>query len=102
MDLVVPAIPVGFDRGVDLCGHDEKTIRQVGHFGIPLARHSSCTGRSGGMECAPTTERKRGWFMRKLLGLVAVALIAGAGIAQAQETPRKGGTIRMTAPYAAS
>ena len=30
------------------------------------------------------------------------AAIAGAGAAQAQETPRKGGTIRMTAPYAAS
>ena len=44
--------------------------------------------------------------MRKLLSLVAVATIAGAaagvGTAQAQETPRKGGTIRMTAPYAAS
>ena len=40
--------------------------------------------------------------MRKLLSLVAVAAIAGAGAASAQETPRKGGTIRMTAPYAAS
>ena len=29
-------------------------------------------------------------------------MIAGAGVAAAQETPRKGGTIRMTAPYAAS
>jgi peptide/nickel transport system substrate-binding protein len=29
-------------------------------------------------------------------------VIAGAGVASAQETPRKGGTIRMTAPYAAS
>jgi len=40
--------------------------------------------------------------MRKLLSLAAVAVIAGMGVAQAQETPRKGGTIRMTAPYAAS
>ena len=40
--------------------------------------------------------------MRKLFWLAAVAVIAGAGAAQAQETPRKGGTIRMTAPYAAS
>lgn len=40
--------------------------------------------------------------MRKLLGLVAIAVIAGAGAASAQDTPRKGGTIRMTAPYAAS
>ena len=40
--------------------------------------------------------------MRKLFSLAAVAVIAGAGVAQAQETPRKGGTIRMTAPYAAS
>jgi peptide/nickel transport system substrate-binding protein len=40
--------------------------------------------------------------MRKLGWLAAVAVIAGMGVAQAQETPRKGGTIRMTAPYAAS
>ena len=41
--------------------------------------------------------------MRKLVWLAAAAAaIAGAGVAQAQETPRKGGTIRMTAPYAAS
>jgi peptide/nickel transport system substrate-binding protein len=40
--------------------------------------------------------------MRKLLGMAAIAVIAGAGVASAQETPRKGGTIRMTAPYAAS
>ena len=41
--------------------------------------------------------------MRKLIWLAAAAVaIAGAGLAQAQETPRKGGTIRMTAPYAAS
>jgi peptide/nickel transport system substrate-binding protein len=54
------------------------------------------------MECRPTTIRKRGWFMRKLMGLAAAVTIALAGAAQAQETPRKGGTIRMTAPYAAS
>jgi len=40
--------------------------------------------------------------MRKLLGLTAVAMIAFGGVAMAQDTPRKGGTIRMTAPYAAS
>lgn len=40
--------------------------------------------------------------MRKLFGLAAIAVIAGASVASAQETPRKGGTIRMTAPYAAS
>ena len=41
--------------------------------------------------------------MRKLIWLVAAAAaIAGAGTAQAQETPRKGGTIRFTSPYAAS
>jgi len=41
--------------------------------------------------------------MRKLIWLAAAtAAIAGAGLAEAQETPRKGGTIRMTAPYAAS
>src|SRR5262245_22795860 len=97
MHIVVPAVPVGLDGGIDFGSHDEKTIRQVGHF-----RHSSCTRRSGGMECAPTTESKRGWSMRKLLGLVAVAVIASAGVATAQETPRKGGVIRMTAPYAAS
>ena len=34
--------------------------------------------------------------MRKLLSVAAVAVIASAGVAQAQETPRKGGTIRMT------
>jgi peptide/nickel transport system substrate-binding protein len=45
---------------------------------------------------------QEGWMIRKLLGLAAVAVIAGAGVAAAQETPRKGGTIRMTAPYAAS
>ncbi|MFO1081558.1 MAG: ABC transporter substrate-binding protein [Reyranellaceae bacterium] len=39
--------------------------------------------------------------MRKIIGLAA-ALALAAGVAQAQETPRKGGTIRMTAPYAAS
>ena len=41
--------------------------------------------------------------MRKLIWLAAAAVaIAGAGLAEAQDTPRKGGTIRMTAPYAAS
>jgi peptide/nickel transport system substrate-binding protein len=46
---------------------------------------------------------KRGWLMRKLIWLAAATVaIAGAGLAQAQDTPRKGGTIRMTAPYAAS
>ena len=41
--------------------------------------------------------------MRKLIGLAAAAVaIAAAGLAQAEDTPRRGGTIRMTAPYAAS
>src|SRR6266478_4977234 len=45
----------------------------------------------------------RGGFMRKLIWLAAATVaIAGAGLAEAQDTPRKGGTIRMTAPYAAS
>ena len=41
--------------------------------------------------------------MRKLVWLAATALaVVGAATASAQQTPRKGGTIRMTAPYAAS
>jgi peptide/nickel transport system substrate-binding protein len=44
-------------------------------------------------------------FMRTLVwSAVAALALLGAGIADAQQaqTPRKGGTIRMTAPYAAS
>lgn len=45
---------------------------------------------------------KRGWSMRKLAWLAAAAIaVVGAGTASAQE-PRKGGVLRMTAPYAAS
>ena len=41
--------------------------------------------------------------MRKLAWLAVAAIaVMGAGTANAQETPRKGGTLRMTAPYAAS
>ncbi|HZQ01281.1 MAG TPA: ABC transporter substrate-binding protein [Reyranella sp.] len=40
--------------------------------------------------------------MRKLLWLAAALALSGAGLAQAQDTPRKGGSVRMTAPYAAS
>jgi len=41
--------------------------------------------------------------MRRLVWLAAVAFtILGVAAAQAQDTPRRGGTIRMTAPYAAS
>ena len=40
--------------------------------------------------------------MRKLAWLAAALAVWGAGAADAQQTPRKGGTIRMTAPYAAS
>lgn len=41
--------------------------------------------------------------MRKLVWLAAVAFaVLGIAAAQAQDTPRRGGTIRMTAPYAAS
>src|ERR1700730_5986775 len=71
--------------------------------GSAVIRHSSCTEASGTMECRPTRMFKRGWLMRKLMGLAAAAVaIAAAGLAQAEDTPRKGGTIRMTAPYAAS
>jgi peptide/nickel transport system substrate-binding protein len=44
-------------------------------------------------------------FMRTVLwSAVAAFVLLGAGVADAQQaqTPRKGGTIRMTAPYAAS
>lgn len=41
--------------------------------------------------------------MRRLVWLAAIAFtILGVAAAQAQDTPRRGGTIRMTAPYAAS
>lgn len=42
--------------------------------------------------------------MRKLVWLAAVLAVWGAGVADAQQaqTPRKGGTIRFTSPYAAS
>jgi peptide/nickel transport system substrate-binding protein len=41
--------------------------------------------------------------MRKLVWLAVAGLaVLGAATASAQTTPRKGGTIRMTAPYAAS
>ena len=41
--------------------------------------------------------------MRKLAWLAVAAIaVIGAGAANAQQTPRKGGTLRMTAPYAAS
>ena len=41
-------------------------------------------------------------IMRKLLLLAAAFALSGAGAATAQDTPRKGGSVRMTAPYAAS
>ena len=42
-------------------------------------------------------------LMRKLAWLAVAAIaVIGAGTANAQQTPRKGGTLRMTAPYAAS
>jgi peptide/nickel transport system substrate-binding protein len=41
--------------------------------------------------------------MRRLVWLAAIAFtMLGVAAAQAQDTPRRGGTIRMTAPYAAS
>ena len=41
--------------------------------------------------------------MRKLVWLAAALAVWGAGVADAQQpAPRKGGTLRMTAPYAAS
>jgi peptide/nickel transport system substrate-binding protein len=49
------------------------------------------------------TKANKGMRMRKLVWLAATALaVIGAASASAQQTPRKGGTIRMTAPYAAS
>jgi len=43
------------------------------------------------------------WIMRTLAWLaIAVAALFAVGTADAQQTPRKGGTIRMTGPYAAS
>ena len=46
---------------------------------------------------------EKGIYMRKLVWLAAAGLaVLGAASASAQTTPRKGGTIRMTAPYAAS
>jgi peptide/nickel transport system substrate-binding protein len=49
------------------------------------------------------TKANKGMRMRKLVWLAATALaVLGAAGANAQQTPRKGGTIRMTAPYAAS
>ena len=39
--------------------------------------------------------------MRKIVGAAALLAVVAAGAAEAQ-TPRKGGTIRMTAPYGAS
>jgi peptide/nickel transport system substrate-binding protein len=48
---------------------------------------------------------KRGAIMRKLVWLAAACVLWGAGVADAQQpaqTPRKGGTIRFTSPYAAS
>jgi len=48
-------------------------------------------------------ERQGETKMRKLAWLAGIAFaIAGVTAAQAQDTPRRGGTIRMTAPYAAS
>ena len=40
--------------------------------------------------------------MRKLVLLAAALALSGASAAVAQDTPRKGGSVRMTAPYAAS
>jgi len=41
-------------------------------------------------------------IMRKLVLLAAALALSGASAAVAQDTPRKGGSVRMTAPYAAS
>ena len=68
MHVVVPAVPVGFDRGVDLGRHDEQAIRQGCHFGIPLARgalagwNARQRQNSRGMEDAQTSKsgRRRG------------------------------------------
>ncbi|CAN5717723.1 ABC transporter substrate-binding protein [soil metagenome] len=54
----------------------------------------------------PANENVQGeWLMRKLIwSAVATFALLGVAAASAQQaqTPRKGGTIRMTAPYAAS
>src|SRR5262245_56982661 len=73
--------------------------RQFGKSGMSaFLLHSAL--RQDGMRT--NDGKQEGWSMRRRFGLVAIAVIAGAGVATAQETPRKGGTIRMTAPYAAS
>src|SRR5581483_11878752 len=36
MDLVVPAVPLGFDRGIDFGSHDEKAVRQPAHSAFSL------------------------------------------------------------------
>src|SRR5437899_623345 len=72
------------------------------------SRHSSCTEllhdgiRHDGMPVGEFLQG--GTMMRKLVWLAAAFAVWGAGVADAQQqpTPRKGGTIRMTAPYAAS
>ncbi len=54
------------------------------------------------MECALERMFKGRLKMRKWLWLAAALTLCGAGVAQAQDTPRKGGVVRMTGPYAAS
>ena len=50
----------------------------------------------------PNRMFKREWSCANWSGWRAALAVAGAGAADAQQTPRKGGTIRMTAPYGAS
>src|SRR5690348_6546237 len=70
-----------------------------------LIGHSPCTRASSGdgMPSAKVVQGEKS--MRKLLwSAVAAVALLGAGVADAQQaqTPRKGGTIRMTGPYGAS
>src|SRR5689334_18703167 len=73
----------------------------------------ACGPRQGAIEYAPApgrapgprTRRRgqgyelRGSLMMKRAALAFSLILMAAGIADAQQTPRRGGTIRMTAPY---
>src|SRR5262249_61722710 len=96
MHLIVPAIPFGLHLGIDFGGHDQQAIGQSAHSAFLLHE----TLRKDGM---PTNDNpQEGMVMRILMGLAAATADAVAGGAQAQETPRKAGSIRTNAPAAPS